>query len=291
MFRRAILQPIFLFVAVSAAAQSGDFAPAGEPQKLPVGVILIKGAEASASDHSTPLPEEGGVAQNVYRNRYLGLSYPLPSGWSEAFKGPPPSDRGNYVLVELTPSPSFKGPAKGTVLVSAQDMFFALTPAGNAMEMVKLNREHLPEYYAVERPPSEVTIAGRSFARFDYKSDVAELHWVVLATQVRCHAVQFIFISRDTKLLETLVDSVNAIALPDDAGATSGKGGGAAPLCIADYAVASNVLTKVDPVLADRKYNPIPVRVIIDKNGRVRHVHVISAFPEQARSIADALRQ
>jgi hypothetical protein len=33
------------------------------------------------------------------------------------------------------------------------------------------------------------------------------------------------------------------------------------------------------------------VRVIIDKEGRVKHIHFLSAFPDQAKAISDALEQ
>ena len=302
MFRRSLLQLTFLFATFllpftsgSALAQllPSDGTDSSQPPliKVPEGVILVKGAEPSASDRTTPLPEDGAFVKNVYQNRYWGLSFPLPSDWVESFKGPPPSSSGQYVLAHILPGPTFKGPTKGTVLFSAQDMFFALTPAANAMELIAYKKEHLEPYYEVERPPADITIAGHSFARFDYTSPVAKIHWVVLATQIRCHAVQFVFSSQDTKLLETLVQNMGRMTLPAEAGATSGKGGGEVPLCIQDYASGDNVTYKIDPVLTDRKFNAIPVRVIIDKYGKVRHVHVISAFPEQATKITDALLQ
>jgi hypothetical protein len=35
----------------------------------------------------------------------------------------------------------------------------------------------------------------------------------------------------------------------------------------------------------------VPVRIIIDKEGRVKHIHFLSAFPDQAKAISDALGQ
>ena len=43
-----------------------------------------------------------------------------------------------------------------------------------------------------------------------------------------------------------------------------------APACVADYASGDNIISKVDPVLLDRKYNSIPVRIVIDKNNTQR---------------------
>src|SRR5205807_6579981 len=76
-----------------------------------------------------------------------------------------------------------------------------------------------------------------------------------------------------------------------EAGSTGGTGGGNVPVCIKDYASGENVIDRVDPVLTDRRYNSIPVRLIIDKQGKVKHIHFLSAFPEQEKIIGDALKQ
>lgn len=267
----------------------GEVMADAQLHRLPEGEILIRGAEPSASDHSTPLPEEGVVAKSVYRSSYFALEYPLPDGWTEKVKGPPPSDGGRYVLAQLAPAASHEG-SGGTILVMAQDLFFGHGEGDNAMEAINFSRSHLPDYYEVERAPSETKIADRTFARFDYGSPVAGLHWSVVATEIRCHAVQFTFAGKDRAALDHLIEDMGRMKLPAEAGVASGTGGGDAPACVADYA-ANNVIEKIDPVLADRRFNAIPVRITIDKKGHVRHVHVISAFPEQAARITDALLQ
>src|SRR6266568_3778584 len=93
-----------------------------ELKKIPAGVILVKGATPSASDRVTPLPEGGGIDANAYRNAYFGITWPLPTGWTQKYDGPPPSDSGTYVLAQLEPAP----PASGVILVTARDLFFAL---------------------------------------------------------------------------------------------------------------------------------------------------------------------
>jgi hypothetical protein len=139
--------------------------------------------------------------------------------------------------------------------------------------------------------PAQVRFAGHSFVRFDYVSPVAGLHWHILATQIRCHVVQFVFTSRDTKLIENLIQDASRMKLPDEAGLIGGTGAGAAPVCIRDYARDEHIVTKVDPILTDRRFNPVPVRVIIDKEGKVKHIHFLSAFPDQSKGITDALQQ
>jgi hypothetical protein len=81
------------------------------------------------------------------------------------------------------------------------------------------------------------------------------------------------------------------MSLPDEDGPILGRGGGDVPVCIKDYANGENVVERVDPVFDERKFNPVPVRIIIDKEGKIKHVHFLSAFPDQAKAISDALSQ
>jgi hypothetical protein len=289
-FLRFLGLSISLLARVQGAPQSGgDFSTNAEAKKLPTGTILVKGAWSSASDSATPLPEGGRVANNVYSNSYFGLTYPLSPDLTEKYSGPPPSDSGYYVLAQLRPANAFKGTSRGTVLIAAQDLFFALTPATNALELINYNKESLNADYKVEQPPTLVRIADHSFVRFDYGFPVAELHWYVLATQIRCHMIQFVFISRDTKLLENLIDGMSKMNLPDEAGPISGRDGDEVPVCIKDYASGENVVESVSPVFAEPRFNPVPVRIIIDKEGKVKHIHFLSAFPDQAKAITGAL--
>lgn len=195
----------------------------------------------------------------------------------------------------LGPSARFKGPSRATLLLQAHDLFFSLASAGNAMELAKYAKDNLEPYYEVERSPEEVRIANRSFVRFDYKSEVAGLHWIVLTTGIRCHAVQFILTSSDVELLEGLIKDMDRMQLAGEARSAAGNSGGGGeetPVCIAGYGEGPNVTNRVDPVMSgSQKFNPIPVRIIIDKRGRVRHIHLLNAFPEQAASIKDALMQ
>jgi hypothetical protein len=275
----------------SVPRNGGDFSNNTYPDtKVPEGVILVKGAWSSAND-STPVPEAGNVDNNIFRDPYFGLTYVLPKDWTEKYKGPPPSDSGRYVLAQIVPGDAFKGPARGSILITAEDTFFTTVPARNGVELINYEKDHLQSDYKVELRPTQTKIAGRSFTFFAYWSPVAELHWYVLATQIRCHTVEVVLSSRDTKLLQNLMLDLNKMELPAEAGSTAGMGGGDVPVCIADYAREENVITRVDPVFTEHRFNAIPVRIIIDKEGKVEHVHFLSAFPDQAKAITDALKK
>ena len=270
----------------------GDFSDNVQPEnKVPAGVILVKGAWSSASDSVTPLPEGGTVTNNVSSNSYFGMSYALPADWSEKYKGPPPSDSGRYVLAQISPAETFKGPDRGTVLITAQDLFFTPLPTANAAALINYSKDHLQADYKVEMPPTPTKIAGRSFSFFAYWSPAAQLHWYVFATEIRCHAVEIVLTSRDTKLLETLTLDLNKMKLPAEASPTAETDGGGVPVCIKDYARDENLLARVDPIFTEHRFNPVPVRIIIDKEGKVKHIHFLSAFPDQTKIITDALKQ
>jgi hypothetical protein len=242
---------------------------------VPEGVILVKGAVPSASDASTPLPEEGRIGERRYRNVYFGLTYPIPAGWIEQPAGPPPSETGSYVLTQFALVDG--GRVKAHVLVSAQDLFFDPFQAAGAKDVVARMRTMVQERYVFEDGPEQVTIAGRTFERLAYKGRHASLHWRMFTTDTRCHALTFTFTGSDTAALDAAEKALAGLVL-----------GGDAPACVNDYA-RDHLVERTTPAFHQR-YNTIPVRVILDAEGKVKHAHLLSAFPEQSEPILKALR-
>lgn len=224
---------------------------------VPRNTILVKGATPGTSDSTTPLPEQGTVAGGQYHNAYFGLSYPIPAGWSEQPAGPPPSDGGSYVLAQFAT-------ARANVLVAAQDLFFGRHPlaAGPGFE--------------IERGPEDVTISGRTFHRLAWGAPGTGLHWRAFSTEVRCHALTFTFTGTDVAALDAAEQAMSRVALAP-----------AGPACVRDYA---EVVERREPEMTTHRFNTIPVRVIVDAKGRVTHVHLLSAFPDQSQAIITALR-
>src|ERR1700722_4233443 len=182
---RTFLLLVGFFVSSAAGAQGSVPQQGPVLQKVPENDIKGKGAWSSASDNLTPLPEGGKVATDSYNSPYFGLTLPLPAGWIQKYEGPPPSDSGYYVLAQLRPADPTPGQggershdhARGTLLIAAQDMFFTTTHATGPLELINYTRDHLQADYRIERPPSNITIAGRDFVRFGYVSPVTGLHW------------------------------------------------------------------------------------------------------------------
>ena len=275
----------------SSSPNGGDFSDQAHPiTKVPPNTLIVKGAWTSSSDSVVPDPEGGTLTGDMYANGYFGLDFTVPANWTKMYDGPPPSDSGYYSLLQLTPAENARA-VTGSVLITAQDLFFAPSGATSTEQLIRFARDHLQSDYQVEREPAQIQLAGRSFFRFDYVAPVAGLHWRVLATQVRCHVVQFIFTSREPKVLDSLLGQAGRMKLPPEAGLTNGSGGGAFPECVPDYVREENILKRVEPVFTERRFNPVPVRILIDREGKVKHIHLLSAFPDQSRAVMDALQQ
>ncbi len=235
----------------------------------------VAGQPLRAADPRTANPEQGAVIDGAYVNAYFGLRYPLPSGWKAGPQPPRPSAGGYYVL--STPRPP--AGAEATILIAAQDTFFAMPPVANAGEMT---RNLVRSVSASGENPAAITraanIAGHSFLTVDLPG--APLSRMVLATDIRCHVVIFTFTGSDTERVKRLATSFDRLSLDQRK---------SFPHCIKDYATAQTIRRKVEPVPAGPHFVKVPVRILIGADGSVEHIHVIRAFAAQQKSIEDAL--
>jgi hypothetical protein len=242
-----------------------------------------------AKDPTMPDPEDGVIADGIYASKYFALSYALAPGWEGGLHGPKPSNQGIYVLAELRHSTE----PKGSLLITAQDMLVAPRPLDIAKSLAASFRKSQSEVpgMTIDREPTEVKIADRSFMRVDYSGVGLYRAW--LATDIRCHVVSFNFTATDPKTLDDYVRTMDKVSLPAEASAESQgeSDGSAVPVCIKDYASGDNLIHQVAPVPAGPKFLRIPVRIVVGADGSVKHVHIISAFWEQRRPIYDALLQ
>jgi hypothetical protein len=250
------------------------------PRVLAAGLLFI-GATAAAPMPAAPTsdadPEDGVVRDGAYMNPYFGLSMPLPEGWTKGLDGPLPSTRGYYVLANLTP---VEAPT-ATMLITAQDLFFEAKPAADAAEAVRRFAVTLGEGsgLTLSRPPREVTIAGLVFTRLDYEG--AGLYHALFATDRRCHVLSFALTARDSEAVERLARSLEDMRWTDPSDETL-------PLCVREQPAAERRARALSAALAPAA-EPVPVRLIISADGRVRHVHVISAPSATAEFLTVAL--
>src|SRR5271167_4550084 len=157
-------------------------------------------------------PEDGKVADGKYTNEYFNLSYPLPSGWGEDREGPAPSYSGYYVLAALK-----GGGRAGTMLIAAQDQFFATDPPNRTAEMVERLRRRISEIdgMTIDHEPQETTISGAPFTRLDFSG--VGLYRTVLVAASRCHFVSFNLTTADPDGRANLAQSLNDLSLGEPA--------------------------------------------------------------------------
>jgi Gram-negative bacterial TonB protein C-terminal len=246
------------------------------------GVGWRYGAEIVSLGPVTPPasgPEDGQVAGGAYRNAYFDLSLPLPDDWTEGLAGPGPSATGYYVLGTLVP----KGERNATILIAAQDMFFAEDWSSSAVAIDALHRGLAGiEGMTIDAGPTALTMAGRAMHRIDYSG--VGLHRTMFATEIRCHLVSFTLTTREADQREQLRLSLNRLA-------PAAQGRRAAPPCVRDYVVADNLIERIEPDVSGATFEPIPVRLVIGTDGKVRRVHVIRASPAQRKALETALHQ
>jgi hypothetical protein len=237
------------------------------------GETLLPFAVTSAA----PDPQDGKVAGGAYTNAYFGLSYPLPEGFAEGLAGPDPSHSGYYVLRSFVPQTA----GAGSIFMSAQDTFFA-GPHRDLAEAASEIRDTMAqiEGMSIDREPVEITIGGRPAWRIDFSG--VGLYRAMIITEMRCHLVSITLTAPDPQARETLAGSLGHISL------TAGRD---PPVCIRNYATGDQLIRQVAPTDIAPSPMPIPARIIIGRDGAVRHVHVIRATDAQRRGIEQALQQ
>jgi len=248
-----------------------------------IGAVL-HGAMPSSRDariFQSANPEDVKVTGEVFVSDYFNLAYRLSDELTEGLAGPPPSQSGYYVLGTWTPKRDFAG----TVLVVAQDMFFAPDASDDVKNVVAEFRQVMSavDGMTIDREPVPVSVAGHPGYRIDFSG--VGLFRSTFVIEIRCHVVTFNLTGRDTESLASLARSLDKLE-----SVRKGEMSDPAPECLRDYA-SENVVSRVEPEGVGAKAVSIPVRMIVATDGSVKHVHVIRASAAQRRNIEEAVRQ
>lgn len=271
---------------IEQAALSDPIAPAAAqaPVRLPSG--SARPAKDTATDSLYPDPESGSVVGGAYANAYFGLSVPLPPGWTEGLAGPPPSPRGLYVLSSMDGTKA----SRATLLIVAQDLFFSAKPFANSADLAadfRAGLARIPDL-TIDQRPAAMTIGGHAFLRLDYHAGGLYRGW--LATELRCHVVSFNITATDRATVDHVADLLQAMSLPAQSETATDAGRARTmPACIKDYVTAQTTIHRVEPGQVDLNGRTVPVRITISTDGKVEHVHVISATPAQRQAIEQVL--
>jgi hypothetical protein len=247
-------------------------------------VLLACAAKGEAVKYAEP--EDGAVKNGVFEDDYFGMRYPLPTGWVEDLKGPEPSASGYYSLAALKP----EGELVATMQISAQDNFFVADETSDAIGFLNRMKQGLDASLSAPHAVAAVKLGGLDFGRLDYSG--AGLSHIVFAAEIRCHTLIFSITAGREAAAGMLVESLKKISFTEDRSASSSNETAAQrgwPLCVPESAYRNHVVRRVDPVMRGPRYGSVPVRLIIGADGKLEHIHAIAGFPEQVKSVTDAL--
>jgi hypothetical protein len=179
------------------------------------GIILSAAAYAAAQNATPPKPDAANGGDAVYANECLSLRYRLPDRWKfQKISAPSPGQsKQKMTLLKAKPASTdasnewlemdlLQTPLKHPVLVRFNTLM-ELTFVEGDLEHNKVTREAYP-----------VTIAGRDFARSDFRSRYGVL--ALFSTWYRGY-VLIAWTSADSpQNLEDVAKALNALSFGDD---------------------------------------------------------------------------
>jgi TonB family protein len=276
----------------------------------------IASAQESSTGSSNALwYEHGQIANNSYINECFGLSIPIPDGWQSNGVGPDAMARHlpNGVLSLLT----LRGPIGNTISLSARDPKGSVTSIEEYVSgLVHAEVDGDPEHRELLYEVVPVDYGGRHFSRADYKqsSNGAQTYEAFVFTKFRGYYIGATFIARSVAGLEESAKPLQNISFREDTAnpkcvmkgeplvikmerspgpATAGIPGRVR----VSQGVARNLLIKkVDPLYPedarhDHIQGQVVLQVIIDKNGDIESVMLVSGHPALAPAAIEAVKQ
>jgi hypothetical protein len=177
------------------------------------GVILSAAAYAAAQVATPPKPDAANGTDAVYANECLALTYRLPDGWKFQKIAAPGQSKQQMVLLKAKPASTdasnewlemdlLQTPLKHPILVR----FNAL------MELTFVKGD--PEYNKVTRGAYPVTVAGRDFARSDFRSRYGML--ALFSTWYRGYVLTAWDSADSPQNLENVAKSLNTLSFGED---------------------------------------------------------------------------
>ena len=284
-------------------------------------------AQQPGADSSNPLAfENGTIANGIYTNECFGFSLPIPAGWevndavTAGGKARHRSD-GSLVLLFL----HGQGKLPGRIIFSARN---STDHTGNAQDFVsdavRAQTNSPTEKRELVRYTFAVDYGGRHFFRSDYKAmmrDNIPLYFAYVYTEFRGYFIGETLAAASPEGLDQAANSLQQISFREDepkskcvmSGDTGLNVGGvmggvlsskppqtdtAQPQTVrVSQGVSTGlILTKVQPQYPDdakqaRIQGQVILQAVIDKNGDVEQLTLLSGHPMLAAAALEAVKQ
>jgi TonB family protein len=276
-------------------------------------------AQATTDAAGTLRFDKGVIANGIYSNECLGFSFPIPVGW-EVNQGVTPNGGAKHLsgnsLSLLYLRQQQGNPAVGMIILNAWE---ATRPDESAEDYVRnavaiqirshaddANRELTRDAFAVE-------YGGRHFVRSDYKTVLksgAPLHLSYVYTKFRGYFVGETLASSSPEGLDQSANFLAGISFQEDQvnpRCVAGQGPTMDPtkldasglpqrVRVSHDVVAGLLVKKVPPAYPDnariaRVQGSVVLKALIDKDGAVEDLTLISGHPMLAPSAIEAVKQ
>jgi TonB family protein len=296
-----------------------------------LGHALAWAQQPSDNSSNTLAYENGSITNNVYTNDCFGFSFVIPDGWQLKVMGTEGKARhfskGDLVLL-IIDKPK-EGTPEGEIVLIARDASGPIFAALNAQEFVsnvvhaRVNDDR--QHSVLVRNTYGVDYAGRHFFRADYKQtiDGRALYRAVVYTKFRGFYVGEMLGAGSPEELELAASSLKGTSFREDKldsrcvmsgdatanslgiiwGVLSSKPGmsesiSGLPMRVrVSQGVAAGLLVfKVEPKYPDdarlgRIQGQVVLRVLVDKNGNVDGLTLVSGHPLLAPAALEAVKQ
>ncbi len=278
---------------------------------LVIGVLLaaLAKARSSGATDNTPGPEHGIIVSNTYANEFLGFWFLIPDGWqvnresvgAEREGEAKRITSGGLELLVIDRGDRKHGGSR--IVISAMDAtgYSSGTPAF-ASNFVRAPIDATGGEVLREAFP--VDFAGQHFFRADYRQDFkGGSQWgAFVCTKFNGYFIGWTFVTYSAEELEGLVNSLQRLSFRDQpvpiAGIISSHPslGAARPQRIrVSTRVSENLLIKrVEPQYpgdATRIQGQVVLKALIDKNGDVENLTVVTGHPMLIPAAIEAVKQ
>jgi TonB family protein len=295
---------------------------------LQIGILAQALAGAQETSVASPITfDTGTIADHIYSNECLGVSFPIPDGWNLSNPGVVPEGKarhspdGSFVLLmlERRTENHFSNHIVLTALdskgsdTSARD--FVTRAVQAQINVAPQNRQLIRDTFAVDN-------AGTQFFRSDYKQSLSDGNVLYLAfvdTKFRGYFIGATLIAGSPEELEKSAGSLRGISFQEDRQnpkCVAGEDNATAPAGVISGIISAGpvhlqpgsrirvsqgvmralLITKVQPKYPDlarvaRIQGTVVLKAWIDTNGDIEDLALLSGHPMLVAAATDAVKQ
>jgi TonB family protein len=295
---------------------------------IAVALCELVDPQGSRAGVSKIMPENGTIVDGAYSNQCLGFSYPIPDGWEPNFEvgaivpeGMATHSSGGGVILLVLDQHTGRPFRNRIVLSSLHATGFKIDIDGFVSKFVRAQVSQSQEDTELSRDTFPANFAGKQFFRADYRESLpaGALYKAFIATKFREHFLGWSLVAGSPQELEESAGSLQRISFRvdepvqscKDAPPSTGIIGGVLsskpsmsqsnsglPMRVrVSQGVSTGLLvTKVPPQYPDdakqaRIQGQVVLKALIDKNGDVEDLSLVSGHPLLAPAAIEAVKQ